>query len=436
MFKWSTRGPGVLGLISDMSPDVIGFQEVNSAELQRSTLVDALDEYTWVETNTAQPIAFRTAKFAKIGSGAKQVVKIGEAGATHNRHVRWVKLREATTGATFMVLNTHAHVSNPAARNLGATRTLSYINAINPGLKLPMVILGDFNSVLGEESMQKYVRKGWVAASTKAPIQLRPYPNVSSSNQWGADVGGRFVYGAVRRTGRLIDHILTFGSAKPVAFQVVVSRAALQNYGGSQVPVVIGPMPSDHWPVMAQVSLDGSMPSEEQVAALNAIDDKPLNVDPAAVKLCEEEVSDQGIGEIDPNWAAAIAYAKKHWGKPYQWGGKSGNPGFDCSGIVGQMMRVAGYSSFPLGNSASQRKWMIRNGRKIPASQARQGDIFFGPGQNGVIGHVGMIVNPAKHTSIEARKTSARADANVRGGVGLYDYRYYTKYNEIYRVGG
>jgi cell wall-associated NlpC family hydrolase len=94
---------------------------------------------------------------------------------------------------------------------------------------------------------------------------------------------------------------------------------------------------------------------------------------------------------------AAIAYAKRQIGRPYQWGG-IGNPGFDCSGLVMNAWMAGGVS---MPRTTYQ---MARYGRYIPRGQLIPGDLVF----SNKFGHVQMYLGDGR--VIEA----ARPGTNVR----------------------
>jgi peptidoglycan DL-endopeptidase CwlO len=100
-----------------------------------------------------------------------------------------------------------------------------------------------------------------------------------------------------------------------------------------------------------------------------------------------------------------LAYAEAQLGKPYQWGG-TGPDAFDCSGLAMMAYRAAGIT-IP---RTSQRQWAA--GPRIPASQARPGDLVFFAGSDGTMtapGHVGIVAGPG--TMIDAPFTGQRVRA-------------------------
>jgi cell wall-associated NlpC family hydrolase len=99
--------------------------------------------------------------------------------------------------------------------------------------------------------------------------------------------------------------------------------------------------------------------------------------------------------------AVAIGYARAQLGRPYLWGG-TGPDAFDCSGLVMMAWRAAGVSIA----RTSQAQWATEP--KVPASQLEPGDLVFFAGSDGTVtdpGHVGLVVDPARHLMIEAYAT-------------------------------
>ena len=111
--------------------------------------------------------------------------------------------------------------------------------------------------------------------------------------------------------------------------------------------------------------------------------------------LCQQAA----LGPLPAGAAGKVlAYAAAQLGKPYLFGG-TGPDAFDCSGLVMMAYRAAGLA-IP---RTSQEQWAY--GRQIPASQARPGDLVFFAGADGTPaapGHVGIVVNPATRTMIDA----------------------------------
>jgi len=104
----------------------------------------------------------------------------------------------------------------------------------------------------------------------------------------------------------------------------------------------------------------------------------------AGSPLCQQVA----LGPLPAGTAGkVIAYAEAQLGKPYQWGA-TGPDAFDCSGLTMMAYRAAGIT-IP---RTSQEQWAA--GTRIPASQARPGDLVFFAGADGTMtapGHVGIV---------------------------------------------
>jgi len=128
----------------------------------------------------------------------------------------------------------------------------------------------------------------------------------------------------------------------------------------------------------------------------------------AASPLCQQAT----LGPLPPGAAGTVlAYAAAQLGKPYQFGG-TGPDAYDCSGLAMMAYRTAG---LPIPRT-SQAQWAY--GRQIPASQARPGDLVFFAGAHGTTaapGHVGIVVNPATHTMIDAYATGYGIEYDTYG---------------------
>jgi hypothetical protein len=129
----------------------------------------------------------------------------------------------------------------------------------------------------------------------------------------------------------------------------------------------------------------------------------------------DREDCGDGLGDGNPDLppltsgrvAIMFAWAAKQKGKPYIWGG-TGPGGYDCSGFVGAAFRQIGIR-LPR-TAESMRLWARKNAYRVPASQARPGDLVFtntwrGPNK---AGHVMLVFDPDSHTSWEARGRGVR----------------------------
>jgi cell wall-associated NlpC family hydrolase len=129
---------------------------------------------------------------------------------------------------------------------------------------------------------------------------------------------------------------------------------------------------------------------------------------PAGRAVCQQKA----LGPLPAGSPGTIlTYAETQLGKPYQWGA-TGPDAYDCSGLAMMAYRAAGIA-IP---RTSQAQWA--DGRKVPASQVQPGDLVFFAGSDGTPaapGHVGIVLNPAKHTMIDAYETGYPVEEDTYG---------------------
>jgi peptidoglycan DL-endopeptidase CwlO len=128
----------------------------------------------------------------------------------------------------------------------------------------------------------------------------------------------------------------------------------------------------------------------------------------AGSAVCQQE----DLGPLPAGTAGKIlAYAEAQLGKPYVYGA-TGPDAFDCSGLAMMAYRAAGIV-IPR-TAAAQWDW----GTQIPASQVQPGDLVFFAGADGTPaapGHVGIVLDPAAHTMINAYTTAYPVEEDTYG---------------------
>ena len=132
-----------------------------------------------------------------------------------------------------------------------------------------------------------------------------------------------------------------------------------------------------------------------------------------AISAARSAVCQQAaLGPLPAGTAGKIlAYAEAQLGKPYVYG-EAGPDAFDCSGLAMMAYRAAGIT-IP---RTSQAQWAY--GTQIPASQAQPGNLVFFAGADGTPaapGHVGIVLDPAAHTMINAYTTSFPVEEDTYG---------------------
>ena len=124
------------------------------------------------------------------------------------------------------------------------------------------------------------------------------------------------------------------------------------------------------------------------------------------------ECQQAALGPLPAGTAGKIlAYAEAQLGKRYVFG-QAGPDAFDCSGLAMMAYRAAGIV-IP---RTSQAQWA--SARQVPASQVQPGDLVFFAGADGspaAPGHVGIVLNPAARTMINAYTTSFPVEVDTYG---------------------
>ncbi|GLX02138.1 C40 family peptidase [Microtetraspora sp. NBRC 16547] len=114
----------------------------------------------------------------------------------------------------------------------------------------------------------------------------------------------------------------------------------------------------------------------------------------------------------NPRAGAVVDYALKQLGDPYVWGATGPNS-FDCSGLTLRAYEAAGIS-IP---RVAADQWF--RGPRIPDGTEQAGDlIFFDNNGDGSPDHVGIVLDPEKHTMIHA--------PNSRSVVRIENYANYS----------
>ena len=128
----------------------------------------------------------------------------------------------------------------------------------------------------------------------------------------------------------------------------------------------------------------------------------------AGSAVCQQAV----LGPLPAGSAGKIlAYAEAQLGKPYIYGA-TGPDAYDCSGLAMMAYRAAG---IVIPRTAAA-QWAY--GTQIPARRVRPGDLVFFAGADGTPaapGHVGIVLDPAAHTMIDAYATGYPVEEDTYG---------------------
>lgn len=240
---WPHRGAMVAALIEREAPDVLGLQEVLLN--QKRDLEAALPHYEMIgagrddgrEAGEFSPLAWRRDRFKLLRSGTFWLSPTPDTpgkgwDAAFPRIATWAMLRDKASGRRIRVLNTHFdHVGREARLN-AATMITRWV-AEGPGRALPTIVLGDFNADSRSEPYQR-LTGGRAADLRDARIATRTPPYGPPGTFTGFDIAAA--------PELPIDHIFV-----TPAFLVQSYAVITQHWGGR--------LPSDHYPVIADLRL-------------------------------------------------------------------------------------------------------------------------------------------------------------------------------------
>lgn len=236
---WPHRRALVIDLIRHEAPDLLGMQEVLLG--QKRDLEAALPGYGMVgvgrddgrEGGEFSPLAFRLDRFELIDTGTFWLSPTpdvpGKAwDAAFPRIASWAILRDRRTGKAIRVLNTHFdHVGELAKAN--SARQIARWVASGPGVGLPTIVMGDFNSPPESEPYRHLADRVSSGLADSREVSRKP-PYGPPGTFTGFDIGSN--------AAAPIDHIFVTGD-----FSVESHAVITQHWGGR--------LPSDHYPVIS-----------------------------------------------------------------------------------------------------------------------------------------------------------------------------------------
>jgi len=172
---WANRAALNVETIKRHAPDLIGFQELQSGNLD--TYRERLPEYDYIlglKAGNEAPYEFNAIFFDPerlevLGSGGFWLSKTPEkhSSSWQTRCIRsanWANLRCLNTGLSFLHLNTHLDHVSKSARAEGSKLILRKIVEIQKGQEndLPTLITGDFNCAPATFPYRTFIEDGFV----------------------------------------------------------------------------------------------------------------------------------------------------------------------------------------------------------------------------------------------------------------------------------
>lgn len=227
--SWSFRYQAVTKMIDEESADVVCLQEATL--LQLKYFCESLNRYKWLGVGRQDGkkegeyagILYNSKKFSVVKQGSFWLSETPDSpsagwGADHESNAYWAILKEKKSGSTFLVVNTHIDVEDPAFRQNAVALLGAKATEIGGGI--PAVICGGFN-MEGGDSCLEALGSGMQNAREVAftTDNTRTYHN----------------YGKVSQT---IDHFFFSGFSSCQEFRTITTRYFDRAYLSDHNPII------------------------------------------------------------------------------------------------------------------------------------------------------------------------------------------------------
>ncbi|MDQ1332836.1 MAG: Endonuclease [Bacteroidota bacterium] len=241
---WPERADIVCNFIKTEKPDVLGMQEVliNQYEYLDSLLVDyssaGVGRSDGAKAGEMNPVFFRKERFDMTRtktfwlSETPDVAGSQAWGANLPRIVTWIELVDKMSHEHFFFFNTHFAHDSDSARIMSARLLLSKIDTIAKGF--PFIVTGDFNMLHSSEAYE-------ILTGPHESVPLLSDTYMVSEKR---PVGPAYTFNGFSektKAGR-IDFIFIKNGMRALAHRTFIEK-------------VRGIYISDHWPVMAIISI-------------------------------------------------------------------------------------------------------------------------------------------------------------------------------------
>ena len=234
--RWQNRIPLAVRLIRNYEPDTFGVQEALIGWM--NALAASLPDYAWVgvgrddgaEKGEFSAVFFRRDMFTLIDSGTFWLSETPEKpglgwDADCIRVCTWALLENVETGKRFVHFNTHLDHIGPVAQQKGAELVAERSRTLFADV--PAFFTGDFNVTPDSAPCKAVKSGGFLDARDVAPV---------------TDKGVTFHDFESGRESSVIDYVFVRGDVKVNSFSVIRDK-------------VDGDLPSDHYPVIAEIEL-------------------------------------------------------------------------------------------------------------------------------------------------------------------------------------
>jgi len=242
--SWPYRASMVISFLKNEKPDIFGMQEVlaNQMEYLDSVMTDyssvGVGRSDGANAGEINPVFYLKEKFEIIRTKTFWLSETPEAagsqawGASLPRIVTWMELANKNTHEHFFFFNTHFAHDSDSARVMSAKLLLNKIDTI--ATSFPFVVIGDFNMDISSKGYGLLV----------GPHESIPLLSDSYKISEKRHMGPAYTYNGFsdKTSGGRIDFIFVRNGMR-----VIENRTFIKKEHGIYI--------SDHWPVMAIVSL-------------------------------------------------------------------------------------------------------------------------------------------------------------------------------------
>ena len=256
---WRNRAGLNVATIERRAPDVIGLQESQRGNL--ATYRRRLPRYAHIRgprygnsfPYDSNAILYDPEKLRPLETGGFWLSETPERhsrswGSRVARSATWALFGLAGTDLSILHLNTHLdHVSAPARRE-GSKLIVEKISEISARDNPTVLLTGDFNARPGSATHKNFTGSGFVDTFMSAGNE-----DNASANTFHAFEGRRYSDAHPDRGPRRIDWILL---KDPESRLSIESHAIIRDADEDS-----GLFPSDHYPIIADVSMSGVAPS-------------------------------------------------------------------------------------------------------------------------------------------------------------------------------
>ena len=242
---WPFRRQAVAELVRYFAPDIVGFQEVRVHQLE--ALEADLPAYRFigvgrddgVRAGEFSPLAFLKERYDLIGNGhfwLSETPATPSVGfdAAFPRLATWAHLEDRKTGTAILAVNTHFDHVGVSARLEGAKLIRTFILENRKPCEAA-ILAGDFNATPDEASYQAIVTAGGgFLEDSRTVSRTPPFGPAGTFN--GFDI--------FAKQSSPIDHIFVDKHARVARHGVITQHDE-------------GRLPSDHYPVIADIDPPG-----------------------------------------------------------------------------------------------------------------------------------------------------------------------------------